>query len=212
MRVRPGPAGTLTSMPNSDDADDARPDDAADGTISVYGIASAVLAVVAVCAVVLVALIWSGHREQSAELEHRTRVMQAAVDWTNVLINMNAGNVDASLQTLQDGTVGQLNVDFDAAVRPYREVVQTLQSRTAGQIESVAFESLHNDLDREPGSAPPAPALPAEMSARTDTVLVVASSVSENVGGKPQTVRWNLRLGVSEVDDTLLISQLESLR
>ena len=47
---------------------------------------------------------------------------------------------------------------------------------------------------------------------RTDTVLVVATSVSENVGGKPQTVRWNLRLDVSDVEGKLLISRLEPLR
>ena len=68
--------------------------------------------------------------------------------------------------------------------------------------------------DRPPGGpgAPPAPALPPGMSARTDTVLVIASSVSENVGGTPQTVRWNLRLGVSDVDGKLLISRLDSMR
>ena len=45
-----------------------------------------------------------------------------------------------------------------------------------------------------------------------DTVLVVATSVSQNAGGQPQTVRWNLRLDVSDVDGQLLISRLESLR
>jgi hypothetical protein len=43
-------------------------------------------------------------------------------------------------------------------------------------------------------------------------VLVVATSVSENPASKPTTVRWNLRLGVSEVDGTPKISRLESLR
>ena len=44
-------------------------------------------------------------------------------------------------------------------------------------------------------------------------VLVVATSVSENAGGgEPQTVRWTLRLGVSEVDGKLLISRLEPIR
>ena len=60
---------------------------------------------------------------------------------------------------------------------------------------------------------PPAPAtLPTELASRTDTVLVVATSVSENAGGKPTTVRWNLRLGVSDVDGAAKISRLESLR
>jgi hypothetical protein len=44
-------------------------------------------------------------------------------------------------------------------------------------------------------------------------VLIVATSVSENAaGGKPQTVRWNLRVGVSDVDGKLLISRLEPIR
>jgi hypothetical protein len=47
---------------------------------------------------------------------------------------------------------------------------------------------------------------------RTDTVLVVATSVSENAGAKPTTVRWNLRLGVSDVDGKPMISRLESVR
>ena len=43
--------------------------------------------------------------------------------------------------------------------------------------------------------------------------MVVATSVSENVGGaEPQTVRWNLRLDVSDVDGKLLISRLEPIR
>jgi hypothetical protein len=179
--------------------------------LSTWGVLSTVLAVVAVAAVVLTGLIWSGHRDHDAELDHRTRVMQAAADWTSVLINMNAGNVEASLQKLHDGTVGDLNADFEAAMTPYRDVVQRLQSQTRGQIEAVAFESVHHDLDGEPG-APPPPALPDGMAARTDHVLVIASSVSQNAGAKPQTVRWNLRLAVSDVDGRLLISRLESLR
>jgi hypothetical protein len=47
---------------------------------------------------------------------------------------------------------------------------------------------------------------------RTDTVLVVATSMSDNVAGKPQVVRWNLRMDVSDVDGKLLISRLEPLR
>ena len=50
-------------------------------------------------------------------------------------------------------------------------------------------------------------------AARTDTVMVVATSISENAGGdKPQTVRWTLRLDVSDVDGKLLISRLEPIR
>lgn len=42
--------------------------------------------------------------------------------------------------------------------------------------------------------------------------MVVATSVSENVGGQPKTVRWNLLLDVSDVDGRLLISRLVSMR
>jgi hypothetical protein len=179
-----------------------------------YGILSTVLAVVSVVAVAAVGLIWTRHHNDVDELRYRTDVMQAAADWTGVLINMNKDNVDASLQKLHDGTVGELNTDFETAVEPYREVVQTLQSRTTGQIQAVALESVHHDLDTAPGVPRPstAPPLPSGMASRTDTVLVIASSVSENVGGTPQTVRWNLRLGVSDVDGKLLISRLESMR
>ena len=40
----------------------------------------------------------------------------------------------------------------------------------------------------------------------------MATSVSENPGNRPTTVRWNLRLGVSDVDGRLMVSRLESLR
>ncbi|MDF2827535.1 MAG: hypothetical protein K0R01_818, partial [Mycobacterium sp.] len=79
----------------------------AGGGITRLGIASAVLGVVSVAAVVLAFLIWSGHRSDSAERTYQTEVLQTAVDWTNVLINMNQGSLDESLRTLHDGTVGQ---------------------------------------------------------------------------------------------------------
>jgi hypothetical protein len=198
-------------MPEADDDQDH--DEAPHGVFSGYGVGSAVLGVVAVVAIVLGALIWSNHHDATDERAYQTRVMAAAADWTGVLINMNVDNVDASLQKLHDGTVGQLNSDFEAAITPYREVVRSLKARTTGQIDSVSFETVHHDLDVQPGQKPPAPAtLPPELAARTDTVLVVATSVSENSGDKPATVRWNLRLGVSDVDGKLMISRLESLR
>ena len=40
----------------------------------------------------------------------------------------------------------------------------------------------------------------------------VLASVSQNAGAKSQTVRWRLRLGVSDVDGKMLISRLETLR
>ncbi|WP_370331235.1 hypothetical protein [Mycolicibacterium hippocampi] len=191
------------------------PDDEQDpqsgGIFSSYGIASAVLGVVAVAAVVLAALIWTQHRGDTAELRYRTQVLQAAAEWTNVLINMNTDTVESDLNTLHEGTVGQLNADFEATVEPYRKLVQTLEASTTGQIDSVALETIHHD---QPGTsrAPQQPEL-ASSAARTDTVMVVATSVSENAGTEePQTVRWTLRLDVSDVDGELLISGLEPIR
>lgn len=180
---------------------------------SAFGIASAVLGVLAVAAVALIGVLWSAHRASESDRMHQARVMAAAADWTGVLINMNAATVQGSLEKLRDGTVGELNSGFDASIAPYRQVVETLRSRTTGQVESVSIEAVHHDLDAKPGQpAPTGQALPPELVGRTDTVLVVATSVSENAGGKPTTVRWNLRLGVSEVDGKLLVSRLESLR
>ncbi|MCI4673848.1 hypothetical protein [Candidatus Mycolicibacterium alkanivorans] len=178
-----------------------------------YGVASVVLAAIGVVAIVLGALIWSDHRSAAHERDYQSRVLAAAAAWTGVLINMNVDNVDASLQKLHDGTVGDLNSDFEASIKPYREVVKTLRARTTGKIESASVEAVHHDLDVVAGQRPPAPpTLPPPLAERTDTVLVVATSVSENAGNNPTTVRWNLRLGVSDVDGKLMISRLESLR
>jgi hypothetical protein len=210
------PDGEQTEPPNDDNSDDdaaAEPESSDDGMFSNYGIASTILALLSVAAVALGVIIWSAHRDDVAERSYLTRVMQTAADWTGVLINMNAGNIDASLQRLHDGTVGELNVDFDAAVQPYRQVVEKLQSRSAGQIEAVAVDTVHHDLDTRPGMARPVVTtkLPP-LATRTDSVMLVATSVSENAGAKPQTVHWNLRLDVSDVDDKLMISGLASIR
>lgn len=182
-------------------------------TWSVFGIASAVLAVVAAAALIAIGVLWSGHRAAISERGFQGRALQTAADWTAVLINMNTDNVETSLQQLRDGTVGDLNTGFDASIAPYRDVVKALRSRTAGEVESVSVEVMHNQLDVPPGQRPPAPAaLPPELAGRTCTVLVVATSVSDNAGSKPTTVRWNLRLGIAEVDGTLMISRLESVR
>ncbi|OBJ05747.1 hypothetical protein A5660_15145 [Mycobacterium alsense] len=199
-------------MPDgAEDADE--PEHTAGQVFSVYGIASTVLGLLAVAAVVLGYLIWSGHRDEAGERTYLTRVMRTAAEWTGVLINMNSGNVDASLQKLHDGTVGDLNNDFDAAIDPYRQVVQKLQSKSVGRIESVAIEAVHHDLDSQPGVARPVVTtkLPA-FATRSDSVMVVATSISENAGAKPQTVHWNLRLDVANVDGKLMISGLGSIR
>lgn len=208
-------------MPDSGEHID-KPGDS--GRVGPFGVASAILAVLAVVAATLIAVMWSGHRQAESERRYQARVMQAAAQWTGILINMNADNVETSMVQLRDGTVGELNTGFDSSIAPYRDVVKTLRSTTNGQVESVSIEVTHQDLDRQPGQRPPAPAtLPPELAARTDTVLVVATSVSENAGTKakpsapgaptgPITVRWNLRLGVSDVGGTPMISRLESLR
>jgi hypothetical protein len=219
--------GTLTAMP-ADRADEAIADEAIENeaadeatendgpVISGLGIASAALGVLSVAAVVLALIIWSGHRADAAERAYQTEVLNAAADWTTVLINMNSGEVDASLQKLHDGTVGELNSKFESALEPYKKVVETLQSRTKGQVDSVAIEAIHHRPatlpDGRPAPAPtPQPAL-AEAVRRTDTVMVVATSISDNVGGKPQALRWNIRLDVSDVDGKLLISRLEQVQ
>lgn len=178
-----------------------------------YGFASAALGLLSVAAVVLGYFVWAAHRNEINERHYLTRVMQTAAEWTDVLINMNAGNVDASLQRLHDGTVGQLNTDFDAAVQPYRQVVEKLQTRSSGRIEAVAVERVHHDLDTQPGTQRNVVTtkLPA-FATRSDSVMLVATSVAENTGAKPTTVHWNLRLDVSDVDGKLRISGLESIR
>ncbi|OMB89225.1 hypothetical protein [Mycobacterium colombiense] len=223
--------GQRTEPPAEEDSVDVAPDD--DSTdddsngvgedesesaevFSHYGIASAVLGVLSVAAVVLGFIIWSDHRDQVAERGYLSRAMQTAADWANVLINMNSGNVDASLQRLHDGTVGELNTDFDAAVQPYKAVVEKLQSKSAGRIEAVAIETVHHDLDTQPaGTRPPRETVTTKLppfASRTDSVMVIATSVSENVGAKPQTVHWSLRLDVSDVDGKQMISGLGSIR
>lgn len=212
----------------SDHVDEPRaaipPERRVSGGMSRFGVAAAVLGIVGVIAATAVGFMWSQHRAAAAERGYQARVMQAAAQWTGILINMNADNVETSMGQLRDGTVGDLNTGFDASIAPYRDVVKTLRSTTRGEVESVSIEVTHYDLQREPGQGAPAPAtLPSELSDRTDTVLVVATSVSENAGTKaapaapeapagPITVRWNLRLGVSDIDGTPMISRLESLR
>jgi hypothetical protein len=188
-------------------------DESSGGVFTGYGIGSAVLGVIAVAAIALAALIWTQHRSDADELRYRTRVMQAAADWTSVLINMNKDTVEASMNKLHEGTVGQLNADFDSSIEPYRQLVQKLQARTTGQIDSVAVESIYHAPPRpDGGPTTPQPELSA-FASRTDTVMVVATSVSESGGAdKPQTVRWTLRLDVSEVDGKLMISRLEPIR
>lgn len=201
-------------MPDDEHTDDDGADDGR--VITGFGIGSAALGLLSVAAAVLALIIWSGHKADADERVYQTEVLNAAADWTTVLVNMNKDDIDASLQKLHDGTVGELNTEFESALEPYKKVVETLQSRTRGQVDSVAIESIYHRpeslSDGRPAPAPtPQPGL-AEMVRRTDTVMVVATSISDNIGGKPQTLRWTLRLDVSDVDGKLLISRLEQLQ
>jgi hypothetical protein len=206
---------TAVAADEPDEPDDTSTSDDADGdgrTFTPYGIASAVLGVLCVAAIALGVVIWTGHRNDANERSYQTRAMQAAADWTGVLINMNTENIKESLQRLHDGTIGELNADFDASIQPYQQVVERLQSRSRGEVEAVAFETVHHDLDAQPDRPAPSDQLPASIARRTDAVMVVATSVSENAGGKSQTVHWNLRLGIADVDGKLMVARLESIR
>ena len=211
--------GTLAFVPDGATADSGQDaDDAVDQAdeprrvLSVFGIASTALGLICVAAVVLTTLITSAHRREQDDLAYKARVLQVAAGWTGVLINMNKDNIDSSVQKLHDGTVGELNTELDKAIQPYTNLVKTLKAKTTGQINSVSIESVYHDQGRQPGSPPPHDSMPSGLASRTDTVLIVATSVSENAGGKPQTVHWNLRVGVSDVDGQLLVSKLDFLR
>lgn len=203
-------AGTAGAEPARDAEVGAGAAEPADGRVfSPYGVASAALGVLAVAAVVLAALIWSGHRGDHAERVYQERVLLTAADWVGLLANIDTDNVEPTLARLRDGTAGGLNAEFDSAIQPYRDVVRRLAARSVGQVEAVAIESVHRDEDGRPRDRAP---LPDELVGRTDTVLVVAASVADTSAGKPQTVRWMLRLDVSDVDGTPMISGLEFLR
>ena len=172
--------------------------------VSVYGVLSALLGVVGVAALVLGLITFFEHRDEANERAYRSRVLQTAAGWTQTLINLNAQNVDKGLQQLHSKTAGALNQEFDASVENYRKVVQRIQSRSQGRVEAVAIDT----LARVAGSDDKMGGL----ARRTDPVMVLATSVAENVGGKPETVHWALRLDVSDIDGQLLISKLESIR
>lgn len=178
------------------------------GGLSSYGLVSAFLGLVAVAALVFGLITWSAHRDDVDERAYRSRVLQTAASWTSVLINLNAENVEKGMSRLRDKTVGELKTEFDAALAPYRDVVQRIESRSSGRIEAVAIELERNNPD-DPSAGG---AEPQSGPGRTDPVMVIATSVAENVGGRPQTVHWALHLDVSDVDGHLMISRLRSIR
>lgn len=186
-----------------------KPAAAAPGSgLSGYGWGSVVLGLVAVAALIFSGYTWELHHKDTKEREHRSQVLQTAASWTSVLINLNAENVEKGMARLRDKTVGELNGEFDAALAPYRDVVQRIQSRSSGRIEAVAIELEHHDLDESAGVGNDKPSSPG----RTDPVMVIATSIAENVGGRPQTVHWALHLDVTAVGDDLMISRLRSIR
>ena len=130
MTRRADRLGTLTAMPDDERDDDVTSDDGR--VISGFGVGSAALGLLSVAAVVLALIIWSGHKSDADERLYQTEVLDAAADWTTVLINMNKDGIDASLQKLHDGTVGELNNEFESVLEPYKKVVQTLQSQDHG--------------------------------------------------------------------------------
>ncbi|NDJ90501.1 hypothetical protein [Mycolicibacter kumamotonensis] len=177
------------------------------GIFSGYGVVSAFLGLVAVAALVFSLITWKTHRDDVAERAYRSHVLQTAASWTSVLINLNAENVEKGMARLRDKTVGELNTEFDAALTPYRDVVQKIQSRSSGRIEAVAIETERHNLDDPAATTEQAPS-----PGRTDPVMVIATSIAENVGGRPQTVHWALHLDVTDVDGHLMISRLRSIR
>ena len=178
------------------------------GLFSSYGLMSTIVGLLAVAALVFGFITWYQHDSDVKERGYRSRVLKTAGGWTNTLINLNAGNVEKGMELLRDKTVGELNSEFDAALAPYRDVVQRIESRSSGRVEAVAIETERNNPDDPDAPTVEQPSAPG----RTDPVMVIATSVAENVGGRPQTVHWALHLDVTDVDGHLLISRLRSIR
>ena len=125
--------------------------------------ASLILAVLSVAAVVVIAVVWSGHRSAEAQRTHQARAIRAAARWTDVLINMNADNVEGQHGPAARRDRRRAQCRLRGGHRPYRDVVKTLRSQTTGQVESVSIEELHSNLDAEP--EPPASTGPADAAA-----------------------------------------------
>lgn len=206
--------GTLAFVSENDTPDSREDAHGADDRHPVFsglGIASAVLGLVCVAAVVLTTMIWSAHRKTEDDLAYKARVMQVAVSWAGVLINMNKDNIETSVQKLHDETVGTLNSELDSVLAPLMTFVKKVQLKTTGRIDAVAFESVHQDVNRQPGTPPPDTTL-GGLASRTDTALIIATLVAETKGGPVPQSSLTLRIGISDVGGKLLVSDLEMLR
>lgn len=195
---------------DEDDEDDSADEATGDRIFSSYGVVSAALGFLSVAAVVFGVVIWSGHRHETGDRSDQNRAMRSAANWTSLLINLNAKSLDAGMTQLRGKTVGQLNTEFDSVMQPYRAVIEKIPGRTTGRIESVSLET---GQQLSPAALAPTPPLqtPPAGATRTDTVMVMATSVIEIPDGKPASAQWNLQLGVSEINGTMLISGLRQL-
>lgn len=179
--------------------------DSADGPVfSRYGVLSAVLGAIAVVALVLSVLVSTGHRDQVARDRYDARVLDTTVTWVNTLINMKKSNVDSSVQTLQDGTAGQLSDHLGEMIAGVVKLARTVDADAAGEIDSVA-------IDRR-GAKIPDEDIGLLAVERVDRVMVVATSVTRDANASPKVNQWHLRLAVSKVGDQLLVTGLELLR
>ncbi|MGC7196758.1 hypothetical protein RBA03_11495 [Mycobacteroides abscessus subsp. massiliense] len=159
---------------------------------------------ITVVALVLSVLITTGHRSQVARDRYDARVLDTAVTWVNTLINMKKSNLDSSVQTLQDGTAGQLSDHLGELIAGVVKLARTVDADAAGEIDSVA-------IDRR-GAGIPGEDVGLPSVERVDRVMVVATSVTRDVNAAPKVNQWHMRLAVSKVGDQLSITGLELLR
>ncbi len=176
-----------------------------DGPVfSRYGVLSAVLGVIAVVALVFSVLVITGHRSQEARDRYDSHVLDTAVTWVNTLINMKKSNVDSSVQTLQDGTAGQLSDHLVEMIAGVVKLARTVDADAAGEIDSVVIDRIGAKIPGEDIGLPSVE--------RVDRVMVVATSVTRDAKAPPKVNQWHLRLAVSKIEDQLLVTGLELLR
>jgi hypothetical protein len=161
-----------------------------------YGVATTVLGLVAVVAVVVTVVMWSQNRQARSELSDQGRVLRAAAEWVAVLVNPSEAAGPAAVDKLRDNTTGDLRRNFTTVMQPYLSAMQPLNAPITGEINSVSLESVH-----PPTAGAPSP----------DTVLVVATTNGAEPHAALQTVRWYLRVGITNSGGRLLISNLDRL-